>query len=154
MPKAKKAPEEPATDKEKYLDDPLYRMCREGHTWRRSGWQQIYNHPRANVQRTAQCMNKVGKRQCKFQKVELAFRHPDGAVTILKPAQKYGDKDYLVKGIRIYPRDVRAHEINAVFVAEEAKQEAARSRARVGGSSPSARVPRKAPAAQRRRKST
>jgi hypothetical protein len=153
VPKGVPKPEEAPTDIATYLEDPLYKMCRDlGHTWgAMSGWQQIYNHPKANAERTGRCTNKVGKRRCKYEKRELANRSPTGKVTIFPVKGDYKDPGYLLKGVRLYPRDVRAHDINKVFEAAGAAATSAKQAAKQGGVSPRARVPRKAPSPARRR---
>ena len=137
--------EEPvSTDIGTYLGNKIYRQCRIRHdTPPRNGvWERVYNDSEANCQYIIRCGN-----GCGYEVTEQWHFDPkSGVKTFIRKKTPYTDKEYLLKGARIYPRDAKAAEIDDLFTRE--KEDRAKL-ARRGGATGVTRKP-SAVAARRR----
>lgn len=129
---------ETVTDPAEYLRNKTFRQCRQKHDNPPSNQkiEQVYNDPEWNFRIVNRCLN-----GCGYTRSKPGYRDPNGDIRWGRPKTEYEIPEYLLKGVRIYPRDAAAVEVNEVFKKLEEAADRARRRK-------SARAP--APGAARR----
>jgi hypothetical protein len=116
---------EPVTDPADYLRNKTFRQCRQRHDNPPSNQkiEQIYNDPEWNFRIVNRCRN-----GCGYTRSKPGYRDANGDIRWGRPKTEYELSEYLVNGVRIYPRDAAAVEVNEVFKKLEEAAERARRR--------------------------
>jgi hypothetical protein len=125
---------EPVTDPADYLRNKTFRQCRQRHDNPPSNQkiEQIYNDPEWNFRIVNRCRN-----GCGYTRSKPGYRDANGDIRWGRPKTEYEVDEYLLKGVRIYPRDAAAVEVNEVFKKlEEAAERARRRRKAVKAAAP------------------